>query len=143
MQEKRPCGLNFVAGVKGPPAGLDVKVRELGVIGRLLSKLPAPEVSCHEGQHCSLDKRWSTLATGQEWAGRRKGSFMGANLTPQHCTGLKRNPSPSATALGAHGGVRMPATAAWDRRSSACEAGEWRLNRKSFLLDYRCHQYQD
>lgn len=32
-QEKRPCGLNFVAGMKGPPAGLDVKVRNLGLAG--------------------------------------------------------------------------------------------------------------
>lgn len=55
-QEKRPCGLNSVAGVEGSPAGLDVKVRGLGLVGRLRSKLPAPEFSPHEGQSCSLDK---------------------------------------------------------------------------------------
>lgn len=56
-QEKHRCGLNFIAGVKGPPAGLDVKVRNHCLAGRFLSKLPAPEVSSMRGHTAAWTRR--------------------------------------------------------------------------------------
>lgn len=62
------CGLNFVAGVKGPPAGLDVgkgpppimACLPLGWGGFTSPSFPAPEVSTVRGNHCcSLDGSWS------------------------------------------------------------------------------------
>ena len=101
-QEKRPCGLNFVAGMKGPPAGLDVVVRDHGLVWRFLSKLLAPEVSLMRGNTAAWSRRGLPYPTGQEEAEEMAEGISAANLTPQLCTGPEaKPPTPSATALGA------------------------------------------
>lgn len=114
-QEKRPCGLNFVAGVKGPPAGLDVKVRNLGLawLGGSSPKLPAPEVPLDEGQHCSLDKTWSATATDRSGGEVERNLGHQLDSTTLHWSEAKPKPLRHYT-WGGRGGVRMPATAASD-----------------------------
>lgn len=93
-QEKRPCGLNFVAGVKGPPAGLDVKARDLGPgWGGFSPSSRRRRVSTVRGYTAAWTSRCLPQLLDRNVGGWRK-RISATNLTPQHCTGPEAKPKP-------------------------------------------------
>lgn len=123
-QEKRPCGLNFVAGVKGPPAGLDWTSRSA-----ILAWL-GWEVSLHSSRSRKSPPLMRGNAAARTRRGRpqlldRSGGEGERNLghqldsTTLHWSEAKPKPLRHCAWSG-RGGVRRPATAASDGAVVVC-----------------------